>query len=221
MEWPLHLWQVLRDELAAFQGASASQAQDPFEYEHKDIDELSLLATRIASRKPDLTKFITDAPFASKIDKLDREKNEPTDATEQTALEVLNQLLKTPNLYQAFGNIPMSKAVQEQERNPLKENERIQINRDLMDCVFAGGVRPVSDKIMPGVVDDLHQAELSALCFSGGGIRSATFCLGALQGLAKKGFLDKFDYLSTVSGGGYLGGWLAAWTYWSKGDCPR
>ncbi|MGH9480734.1 MAG: patatin-like phospholipase family protein [Terriglobales bacterium] len=52
---------------------------------------------------------------------------------------------------------------------------------------------------------------LRALCFSGGGIRSATFNLGVLQGLAEAGALDQFDYLSTVSGGGYIGGWLAAW----------
>ncbi len=51
----------------------------------------------------------------------------------------------------------------------------------------------------------------SALCFSGGGIRSATFNLGVIQGLAQKGLLDKFDYISTVSGGGYIGGWLSAW----------
>src|SRR5690606_23341560 len=37
---------------------------------------------------------------------------------------------------------------------------------------------------------------LSALCLSGGGIRSATFNLGVLQGLARAGILDKFDYLS-------------------------
>ena len=51
----------------------------------------------------------------------------------------------------------------------------------------------------------------SALCISGGGIRSATFGLGILQGLARCGLLDKFDYLSTVSGGGYIGSWLSAW----------
>ena len=53
----------------------------------------------------------------------------------------------------------------------------------------------------------------SALCFSGGGIRSATFGLGILQGLARKHMLGRFDYLSTVSGGGYLGGWLTSWIY--------
>ncbi len=43
------------------------------------------------------------------------------------------------------------------------------------------------------------------LALSGGGIRSATFCLGLVRGLAKNGVLKEFDYLSTVSGGGYLG----------------
>jgi patatin-like phospholipase len=51
----------------------------------------------------------------------------------------------------------------------------------------------------------------SAFCVSGGGIRSATFALGVLQGLARCGLLGKFHYLSTVSGGGYIGSWLAAW----------
>jgi hypothetical protein len=51
----------------------------------------------------------------------------------------------------------------------------------------------------------------SALCLSGGGIRSASFNLGVLQGLAQAGVLGRFDYLSTVSGGGYIGGWLTAW----------
>lgn len=43
---------------------------------------------------------------------------------------------------------------------------------------------------------------------SGGGIRSATLNLGILQGLAERGLLPYVDYLSTVSGGGYIGTWL-------------
>jgi hypothetical protein len=46
---------------------------------------------------------------------------------------------------------------------------------------------------------------LVGLALSGGGIRSATFNLGLLQALARMGLLSKFDYLSTVSGGGYIG----------------
>src|SRR4026209_1267495 len=43
----------------------------------------------------------------------------------------------------------------------------------------------------------------SGLAFSGGGIRSATFNLGILRGLHRLKLLAHFDYLSTVSGGGY------------------
>jgi hypothetical protein len=49
------------------------------------------------------------------------------------------------------------------------------------------------------------------LALSGGGVRSATFNLGMLQALAAAGKLKAFDYLSTVSGGGYTGGWWSAW----------
>lgn len=43
------------------------------------------------------------------------------------------------------------------------------------------------------------------LALSGGGVRSATFNFGVLRGFAKNAVLRRFDYLSTVSGGGYIG----------------
>jgi Patatin-like phospholipase len=68
---------------------------------------------------------------------------------------------------------------------------------------------------LAAIYDQIHALDpkRSALCISGGGIRSATFALGIIQGLARCGLLDKFDYLSTVSGGGYIGSWLTAWTH--------
>lgn len=57
----------------------------------------------------------------------------------------------------------------------------------------------------------------AALCISGGGIRSAAFTLGVLQGLARAGLLGKFHYLSTVAGGGFIGGWLMAWIQRANG----
>jgi hypothetical protein len=76
----------------------------------------------------------------------------------------------------------------------------------------------------------LHERNFAALCLSGGGIRSASFALGVIEALAvhprppstkeegakqsesaEKSFLAQFDYLSTVSGGGYIGSWLSAW----------
>lgn len=75
--------------------------------------------------------------------------------------------------------------------------------------------RPVGDlPSLATVVQRIHQEapQRAALCLSGGGIRSASFCLGVLQELAHAGLLKQFDYLSTVSGGGYIGGWLSAWS---------
>jgi hypothetical protein len=57
----------------------------------------------------------------------------------------------------------------------------------------------------------VQKRDQAALCLSGGGIRSAAFSLGVLQVLAYRGLLTQFQYLSTVSGGGYIGGWLSRW----------
>src|SRR5262245_43827447 len=45
--------------------------------------------------------------------------------------------------------------------------------------------------------------DATGLAFSGGGIRSAAICLGALQALNRHRCIEEIDYLSTVSGGGY------------------
>lgn len=46
------------------------------------------------------------------------------------------------------------------------------------------------------------------LSLSGGGMRSASFSIGVLSGLADANVLQQIDYLSSVSGGGYAGYWL-------------
>ena len=58
--------------------------------------------------------------------------------------------------------------------------------------------------------------DLFGLSLSGGGIRSATFNLGLLQGLHHFRLLGRLDYLSTVSGGGYIGSFWSAWRSRSK-----
>lgn len=55
-----------------------------------------------------------------------------------------------------------------------------------------------------------EDANMVGLSLSGGGIRSAALCLGVLQALDKAEVLRKVDYLSTVSGGGYIGCSLTA-----------
>ena len=87
-----------------------------------------------------------------------------------------------------------------------------------------------SGKVPPGAQGTalyvaLNALKSAALCLSGGGIRSAAFSFGVIQALAmnprqpggerpikpEDSLLSRFHYLSTVSGGGYAGGWLSAW----------
>ncbi|WP_208647771.1 patatin-like phospholipase family protein [Cupriavidus lacunae] len=60
--------------------------------------------------------------------------------------------------------------------------------------------KALGDATIPGGAD--HKW---GLALSGGGIRSATFCLGLLRALARHETLLRFDLISTVSGGGYIG----------------
>jgi len=82
------------------------------------------------------------------------------------------------------------------------------------------------NEMSPAAYQWLNSLNRTALCLSGGGIRSASFALGVLQALAvhprrsdddrhvdspHNSLLAQFHYLSTVSGGGYIGSWFSAW----------
>ncbi|MDH3524347.1 MAG: patatin-like phospholipase family protein [Acidobacteriota bacterium] len=66
--------------------------------------------------------------------------------------------------------------------------------------VYPQGERALADR-----EDPTPAHGLVGLAFSGGGIRSATVNLGLTQALHEQGVFDHVDYMSTVSGGGYLG----------------
>ncbi|QKD05131.1 hypothetical protein [Mesorhizobium loti] len=55
---------------------------------------------------------------------------------------------------------------------------------------------------------DPERGWAAGLALSGGGIRSATFSMGVMVSLAKRNLLPQFDYLSSVSGGGYAASFL-------------
>ena len=79
--------------------------------------------------------------------------------------------------------------------------------------VLAGERRYLARRRVLGGVAAAAAAENArpiGLALSGGGIRSATFNLGVLQALARRDILRRFDYLSTVSGGGYIGACLSS-----------
>ena len=117
----------------------------------------------------------------------------------------VKQRLKAKQLWPARGDDSA-----ERRRNAL-EDEPQHIRRLVVEAALAGRVFPIHDRRLIEITQEMHQRNLTGLCFSGGGIRSATFGLGVLQALTREGFLKRFDYLSTVSGGGYIGAWLSAW----------
>ncbi len=89
------------------------------------------------------------------------------------------------------------------------------------------GESPVLDDFDQPVPCMSSRREIVGLSLSGGGVRSAAFCLGVLQGLdavvpddSRPQILDAVDYLSTVSGGGYMGGSLVAGTLQTGGKFP-
>jgi hypothetical protein len=80
------------------------------------------------------------------------------------------------------------------------------LRKEDKDVEFADPKEPDYDKTRPQPVP----CDATGLALSGGGIRSAAVCLGVLQALHHRRCIDSIDYLSTVSGGGYIGSSLSA-----------
>lgn len=87
------------------------------------------------------------------------------------------------------------------------------------ECI---NVRRASQRrpLLDGPDGTTRQRQCSGLAISGGGVRSAAFALGALQALHQDGVLEEIDYLSTVSGGGYIGTSLTAGLNAGEGKFP-
>jgi len=98
---------------------------------------------------------------------------------------------------------------------PEPKSDLARFRRLLLQEALPDYLKSVYDMRLSSIVAKIHAlpAPRTALCLSGGGIRSGTFALGVIQSLAGRGMLGQFDYLSTVSGGGYIGGWLTAWIH--------
>jgi hypothetical protein len=99
------------------------------------------------------------------------------------------------------------------ERVLYTGDDLVQFKRLLLEDVFPDEIEKVSNVRLAAINGYLHREGQAALCLSGGGIRSGTFALGLIQGLARRNLLGQFQYLSTVSGGGYIGSWLTAWIH--------
>jgi len=137
----------------------------------------------------------------------------PPDDEDRGPFPVYRVLVEEHNLLSPEAEIPLSEI---EALRPAAEERR----KKVQDADERR--RQVESDLTGEVYRQIHVAGVkrSAACFSGGGIRSATFGLGVVQGLAHYGLLSRFDYISTVSGGGYLGSWLTAWIHRERKSLP-
>jgi len=129
----------------------------------------------------------------------------------QVLSDCMNRLLADDRLFDrdhrgCFDGVTLRSQTADYIRDPATRMR----NRLILEDTFPE-LQKVFDVRIANAYRGAHRQQFRALALSGGGIRSATFALGVIEGLARKGLLDQFDYLSTVSGGGYVGGWLSAW----------
>lgn len=113
----------------------------------------------------------------------------------------------TPDRRKTRGDVqPLSAPkIEGQHRRPSPDPDK------LFNDPFGNKLRRTDDPIDPNKPDQRKLRprpvpnDTTGLALSGGGIRSAAVCLGALQALHRAQQIDRIDYLSTVSGGGYIG----------------
>jgi Patatin-like phospholipase len=74
------------------------------------------------------------------------------------------------------------------------------------------------DLVLEGSGDQRKMLDAVGLALSGGGVRSAAFSLGVVQALNHNDVLRNVDYISTVSGGGYIGSSLTATMTSTQGE---
>jgi len=192
MARPLYLCEVLEQEHAALYGETLAAS---WEVEKAHVKKPHFVAQRCRAAFDNRTFSPEASALAKELTTLVRNQ----DVLSKAYKEIGKRL--PPDLRQMIAN---------DEDEP---SETAHLNRRIIDEI-AG-----DDCLTPGprarlekYFDAVHERkDTSALCLSGGGIRSATFALGVLQALASHNLLDKFDYISTVSGGGYIGSWLSSW----------
>ncbi|MDX6695135.1 MAG: hypothetical protein QOF02_2738 [Blastocatellia bacterium] len=218
---PLSLWQVLKEEYESFHGplpAVYLRLNSPADVARELNDAGNSLSTYLVGHLSKQTQTALAAHKASAP---------LSQSLQSDLLDALNARLRDAELYLHYPTAArpdkpdvqtiltranVQKTVAQLAAQPLQGDELMSVNRLLLEAVYPGlkATVPADVKEMYALI---RAENHSALCFSGGGIRSATFNLGITQGLARHGLLQNFDYLSSVSGGGYTGGWLSAWIH--------
>jgi hypothetical protein len=152
-----------------------------------------------------------------KATKFRTEKSDQTELdarrSKEIATEAVQELGKSAILVARSAWAAETRAVQAIREATAILARRFRDNPSGPASFLGGGPPPVPVPDLEHLRTQALDRGLVGLAFSGGGIRSATFGLGVLQALGHLRLLRFFDYFSTVSGGGYIGSWLAAWIH--------
>jgi hypothetical protein len=121
---------------------------------------------------------------------------------EQIALR-MSQLLDREDLWSrpGFRSLTLNAHADDlRSAQAVKPYRTAEPNRLMFEAAYPAQLIKVRDLILGHLYARANEKRYAALCISGGGIRSATFGLGVVQGLARTGLLQRFHYMSTVSG---------------------
>ncbi|HEX7176834.1 MAG TPA: patatin-like phospholipase family protein [Pyrinomonadaceae bacterium] len=231
---PLQLFQVLEEEYLSLHGDLTPKeevtvngrpgivAMLDYEFHAGHVKAPGRLVKKLlAKQRKDTGKGHLPSHLRGAAPKLRQALDDYADPGKRAAADLeggLDALLKV-HIYEpdAFKYVNLQDATRTLVENyadaPAGSDALAYVNRLLLEEAFPDELEKVSDIRQAAMFKRLHGQKQSAICLSGGGIRSGTFALGLLQGLARFNLLKEFDYLSTVSGGGYIGGWLTAWLY--------
>jgi hypothetical protein len=165
-----------------------------------DVELRQMLATSYGTRRYFAGQFATP-----KIKKGVDQK--PATAKHTAILWQLTQRRAAMKLVADFETV--ARALDKTVDEPVSPDGLIRGNAILLEVSFADWIGP--NRSVTAILRRMYTAEVAAICLSGGGIRSATFNLGVLQALSKRRVLGQMQYISTVSGGGYIGAWLSSW----------
>ncbi len=205
---PLPLCRVLEEEFASIHGGNV----EPYDWTIRadDIADVQALTADL-QRAGHVDESLRRA-FARTADAVDNQV--PTARLNEAVAAELTALLGDSALIDRLAQAletPASPHLEKWRTQNPTGNELLHMNRLRIESLFTRSLTRIYDRRLEALYGRIHERDQAALCLSGGGIRSATFALGVLQGLAHHNLLNNFHYLSTVSGGGYIGSWLSSW----------
>jgi hypothetical protein len=126
--------------------------------------------------------------FSAKLQKLAYGRSVPD--------ETSGEVLKEPEINKLFTSLPFRISHSSSEKS---------LSKECINDINRAELESIRRRRAHYSIEAEDGMDAVGLALSGGGIRSATFCLGVVQVLAERGLIKDVDYLSTVSGGGYVG----------------